>query len=849
MDEAPANRWDRLRDLFLAAAERPEAERERFVRAEAADDALANEVLQLLRVEQSPGRFDGLMERLTDLRDDAVLPSPDHIGPYRILRLLGQGGMGAVYLAERSDGQFEQRVAIKLLRADRAAGSDLVERFLAERQILAQLVHKNIAWLLDGNTTEDGRPYLVMEYVEGQPILDYCNTRDLAIAARLELFGEVCAAVEYAHRRLVVHRDLKPANILVTYDGVVKLLDFGIAKLLDPAFERLATRTGQRIMTPEYASPEQVRGETVGTASDVYQLGLLLYELLTGHRPWDSLAGSLAAIEQAILSTDPVRPSQAVTASPRLTRQLAGDLDHIVLKALRKEPEQRYGSATELFADVRRHLDGHPVLARKGTWRYRSGRFARRHRVGLAASVLLVLSLAAGTAGVTWQAARASAQARIAAAERDRARLEAAKATQLASFLTGLFDGAAEGNVRVDTLRLLSVLDRGAARIQEELRDQPEVQSAALIAVSDVYEKLDRFEEAQRLGEEALRLRRATLGDTHADVAESLDNLGGLRMDQGDVSGAERFWSEAVSIRRALADHAAAAVDSATLAGLASSLHNLAVATWRQRRLDIADSLESEALRRYDAANASRSTNAANSLDVLALIRRDQGRAQESLELMQRALALRRSLLTAPHQLIAVGLNNVATALIDLDRAGEAEPLLRDALAMRRELYGDEHTQVAVGLHNLGAALKALGRDDEAIAYYEEGLAMRRRLLGERHLDVALSLSSIALLHFERERYAEALPLFREAVPIWAAGLNAEHPVVLRTRAYVGGCLSRTGRFADGERELLAVYPLLVRAVGDTHAETQRVRSLLRELYEAWGRPADAARYVARDSS
>jgi serine/threonine-protein kinase len=859
--------WQRIQDLFSTALEQPAVEREAFVRDAAEDSVIADAVLALLSAHDRPGRLDGIVERTSGGLPD---PVPESVGAYRIVRLLGRGGMGSVYLAERADGQFEHRVALKVLRSDRS-GEAWRRRFLTERQILAQLVHTNIAWLLDGNVTETGSPYLVMEYVEGLPILEYCDQHRLTIEQRLALFLDVCAAVGYAHRKLIVHRDLKPGNILVTNTGVAKLLDFGIAKLLDPdpALAHDSTVTGMRLMTPDYASPEQVRGERVGTASDVYQLGLLLYELLTGRRPYRVAGRSPNEIEHEILSADPPRPSNAITlpaasddpamrdagdlarargtTAPRLGKLLSGDLDQIVLKSLRKEPEQRYGSATEFADDVRRHLDGRPVLARRGTRRYRASRFVRRHRVGVAAALLLAVTLGAGILGTLWQAAKAREQASIAALERDRARLEAEKANRIATFLTDLFDVAGEGDVRTDTLRLLPVLERGARRVREELADQPEVLSAALVTISDLYEKLGRYEEAREYAEAALAERRAVLPSGHPDIGEALDNLTGLRIDLGELADAATTGEEAVALRRA--NLAASPEDSTTRARAATSMHNLAVILWRQRKLERADSLESEAIALYALMGDSSSNVLANSLDVLGVVRQDQGRPDDAVEFARKALDIRRSNVAAPHFLLAVGMNNVATALLAAKRPEEAEPLLVESLAMRRELLGDEHPQVANAIHNLGALYKDLGRDAEAIANYTTALEMRRRLLGSTHLDVALSLSSMGLLHHERGHYAEALPLFREALPLWRRGLGERHGISLRTQGFIGDCLAHLDRFEEAERELLKALEGMLEFVGDSHSETRRVKRFLEAMYTAWGKPAEAERYAVPDSA
>jgi serine/threonine protein kinase len=374
-------RWQRVKELFDAALERERATRVSFLAQAAADDpSLADEVLGLLDSDEKASAFLSTSPR-PEYRNLASsepvsVPVGRHIGPYRVMGEIGQGGMGAVYRAVRDDDQYQKQVAIKLVRG----GMDsefVIERFKAERQILANLEHANIARLIDGGTTEEGWPYFSMEYVEGQPIDQYCASRSLSTRQRLELFLTVCSAVQYAHQRLVIHRDLKPRNILVTEDGVPKLLDFGIAKLLGAEAGQGATLTGLPMLTPEYASPEQVKGEGITTASDVYSLGMLLYELLARKRAYEIKTRSLEEIARMVCLAEPEQPS---AVAPRaLSRQLAGDLDTIVLRAVRKESVRRYPSVQELSEDIRRHLVGLPVLARGDTLSYRAGKFVRRH--------------------------------------------------------------------------------------------------------------------------------------------------------------------------------------------------------------------------------------------------------------------------------------------------------------------------------------------------------------------------------------------------------------------------------------------------------------------------------------
>jgi serine/threonine-protein kinase len=446
------------------------------------------------------------------------------VGRYRIVRELGRGGMAVVYLAERADGQFRQEVALKLLQSGLAA-SHVARRFGRERQILAQARHPGVARLLDGGTGPGGRPYLVMEYVEGRPIDRYCDEERLAVGARLQLFLQVARAVEDAHRSLVVHRDIKPSNILVTADGHTKLLDFGIAKLLDPeatSGDAPVSGSAIRLMTPAYASPEQVRGDPVTTASDIYQLGLLLYLLLTGRFPYDLGDGDAAERMRAIVQCEPVRPSAAVasaegfappgqeprtpgeiahargTTPVRLRRALSGDLDAILLTALCKEPEQRYGSVAQLISDIERHLEGRTIAARPETWAYRTGKLVRRHAavfVTAAVAVALVLAL-----GFLYTARLAG--------ERDRARQEAAREARVSDFLRTLFV-VPPG---VGPLTPRQALDRAVARVDLELEDQPDLQADLLALLSGMYRDLSLPTEARSLLERSEALRRSAKG-------------------------------------------------------------------------------------------------------------------------------------------------------------------------------------------------------------------------------------------------------------------------------------------------------------------------------------------------
>ena len=452
----------------------------------------------------------------------------ERIGPFRVVSFLGRGGMGEVWVAEREGADFEQRVALKLL-----PGEGRAARFLRERQILARLSHPHIARLLDGGVTPEGRPWLAMELVEGLALLEHCVTKELDLDARLRLFVAVCDAVQFAHRNLVVHRDLKPGNILVDANGEPKLLDFGIAKLLgeDDASGTQLTHVGERPMTPDYASPEQVRGEDITTATDVWALGVVLHELVTGVRPH---RGNVREIERAILESTPARPSSRVEGA--LRRRLRGDLDAIVLKALRREIDERYPSAEALAADVRRHLEGAPVSARGGATGYLIRATVRRHRLAFGFSGLVVAALVAGLVGTMWQARRA--------------REEARKAEQAEEFLADMlraFDPTEQGGQPVTQSEILA---RGEARVTEELGDQPEVQARLLRVFAETWLNLGEHDRALAAAEKALALQRAALGPRNAEIAKTLKILGDVHFDQARLDDAERAYTEALSITR-----------------------------------------------------------------------------------------------------------------------------------------------------------------------------------------------------------------------------------------------------------------------------------------------------------
>jgi serine/threonine protein kinase/Tfp pilus assembly protein PilF len=775
-----------------------------------------------------------------------VLHPGTRIGPYAVEREIGRGGMGAVYLAARADGQFQQRVALKVLRPGMET-EEVERRFAQERQILASLHHPSIARLYDGGVTPEGRPYFVMELVDGLPIDAYCDRRQLAVEDRLRLFIAVGEAVQQAHASLVVHRDLKPTNILVTERGEVKLLDFGIAKLLEPGPELdtvPATRTTARVMTPEYASPEQVRAERVTTASDIYQLGLLLYELLTGLRAYRLRERTLAELERAICDTQPPAPSAALVASgepgpggwtpgaaarlratspERLRRRLAGDLDTIVLTALRKEPERRYTTAEQMVDDVRRHLAGLPVRARPDRLLYRAGKFARRHGRGLAAAATVALALSGLIVFYT---------ARL-AIERDRARREAAKAVQVSRLLTDLFTASDPYATPEKAPGVRGLLDAGAARIHEELASQPDVLAEMETVLGKVYSRLGAYDKAQPLLEDALVRGRRAYGREPLSLAETLNDLGVLRRDKGDAAAAVPLLEEALAIRRKLLGSEDKDV-AVTLVELARAYEDRG---WLARAEPLLR--ESLAIRRKRLGEEHGET--AVSLNDLALLLWERGDLAGAEPLLRQALAIDENRFGEGHTSVASALGNLALVLSDEGRSAEAEPLLRRALAIQRRALGDKHPSLATWLNNLAHTLRERGDYDGAEARIRQALAIARPAYGDAHPLVALFQVNLARVELARGRPALAEPLLRQSLGCFRRVAAPGDWRIAVTESLLGSALTALGRYPEAESLLLDASPTLEPkegTPGHKGRDARANRERLAALYAAWGRPA-----------
>jgi serine/threonine-protein kinase len=858
--------WQRLQQIFWEAEEKQGVERAAMLdQACAGDTGLRRSVESMLVAgETSDFLHDAVGHAVTGLTLAIQPVRPGQaVGAYRIVRQLGSGGMGDVYLAQRSDAHFEKQVAIKLMRAGLDT-PDLRARFRAERQILARLEHPNIARLLDGGALSNGLPYVAMEYVEGVPVTEYVRSHALSVRQRIEPFLSICEAVEYAHRNLVVHRDIKPANILVTAEGSPKLLDFGIARLVSPdatANTAGVTRVAERLMTPEYASPEQIRGAAVTTATDVYSLGVLLYILLAGRPPYVTEGLSPGQIERLICEQEPERPSTAVLSAGlpadtarRIHREVLGDLDQIVAVAMRKDPSARYGSASQLIDDLRRYLDGYPVAARKGAWTYAASKFVDRHRLAVIAAAAFLVVMVGFAIGM-------AVLARKIRLERDTAESERRAEQQVSGFLVNLFESSNTDESRGHPLTARELLDQGVATVDRDLSAQPQVHARLLDTMGKAYESLgiysasepllakalsirrtigggrtlavaeslkdlaetlrlrSKFAEAEAAARESLEIRQSLLGSENIDVAESLNTLGLLLWLKGDPAAGEPFVRQALDIRTRLegADSLGGAVYMSNLGGILRARNDLAGAESNYRKV--------VELRRKKLGDHPRTAIAMNGLALVLLSRANYA---ESETLLRQTTELRRKLLGENHPDVFSTLTSLAAVLQEQAKYQEAEELWKKALAFYAARSGETSRESAISLNGLGTLDEETGRYPEALSLNRRALEARRLTFGEHSTWYAKSLADTAQVLLDQGDLAQADALATQSFDIRRQALGPRN-------MDTASSLTLRGRIAERRRNFPSAESLYRQALEVDTALLDRDHPRRAELLDALG--------------
>ena len=785
------------------------------------DKSLYKEVLSLL---QAHAKTDGLLDAFALDQANGLIEDlhslPSQIGPYTILSERGEGGMGRVFHARRNDGQFEREVALKVLRPG-LGSKTTIQRFLHERQILARLQHPHIARLLDGGIDENGQPYFAMDYVDGQPITNYCDEHKLNLHQRLQLFLDVCYAVQYAHRNLVVHRDLKPGNILVNKAGDVKLLDFGIARVLDGASTTHKALTVLPALTPEYAAPEQVRGIALTTAVDVYTLGIILHEMLTGCRPYDLESHSLEAIVRAVCETHPEHMSVQFDGLPINQQQqlaaqrdahagqwkklLHGDLDAIVNQALQKEPEHRYNSVDALAVDIQKYLAGQPVAARQGKWWYLTKKYVSRHKAGIALAAVVFISI-----GLLFFSERHQAQ-RI-AAERDIARQEAVKAAEVSRFLESVFAISNPDINRGETITARELLDAGAARIEHELKDQPAVQAHMRSVLGGVYSRLRLKDEAVSLLKASLAQQQSLpdtpdslLAQTHADLAIALEYT-------------EQFLDEA-----AFHHEKALTLQKNLYGGQHINTLRTRVAysllAHRLRKEALADSLRKETINAIESdTSLFSSLSIAHQIEIGKLYYYDQN-FSTSQTVFEALLVTLDTTNTADIPWAAEIYSQLAKKNLIEKNYKDHITYIKQAIKLRADFFGDQHPSLAPLKQELASSLSVQGRFQEAITIQKEALEELRNRLGDNHQQVGYALLTIARAFNRNENYAGSVPWYQKALPIFRQDGENSFAIPIAMRE-MGIAMHLSNDHEQDERILEEAFDLAVQVLGKNNPLT-----------------------------
>jgi len=869
-----STRWELIQGLFHQALDRPAPERLAFLEAVSGGDGQLVADVQALLEEDLRGS--SLLDRdVSQVASQMLGPPPPLVaaefGPYRLREMLGEGGMGVVYLAERED--LGSLAAIKVLR-DAWMSPARRERFATEQRTLAQMTHPSIARLYDADTLADGTPWFAMEYVKGVPLAEYCLQHQSSVEERLNTFREVCEAVQYAHSRAVIHRDLKSSNILVQSDGTVKLLDFGIAKHLDQRDRRVdRTRTGLRLMTPAYAAPEQIRGEQAGVYTDVYALGVILYELLAGALPFEVADQTTGAIESMIVEQEPEKPSLrakrqgAGGRAPQAGKTSWADLDVLCLTAMHKDPQRRYGSVEALTRDIDHYLKGEPLEAQPDSLRYRAGKFVRRNQRAVLAVTAVLVTVIALVVFFTVRLAIA----------RNTARAQAARAQRIQRFMLSLFSGGDKEAGPADSLRVVDLLDRGVQ--QARLLDrEPAAQADLYHTLGGIYATLGKLDQADALLGSALKQRQSIAGAGSADAAESEVELGLLRSEQDKLDEAERLVRDGlekakrqrpidntqvaqamlslgqVLERRGKYAEGIAVLDEAVklqsgpgppTAELADILNELANNHYQSGHIDTAKSLHERALGIHRQLFGDRHPMVASDLLDLADIQQELGYYPAAESLVRQALAINRPYYGENHPETAHNLTVLGRTLVFQKRYDEAEGALQQALAIRERVYGKVHPMIADTVNELGGLAYQRDQLDEAEKQYQRMADIYQAVYQGHYFGMATAESNLGTVCMDRRQWPRAEQFFRQALRLYIETQGPDHINVGIVEEKLGHSLLRQFRYREAEEHILASYGILAKQASPSASWLQWARKDLGEIYTDLHEPEKAKKFLA----
>lgn len=849
----PVNDSDRktqLDSLLQKVLELPHQQRDSYLKdATVHDPTLLDDVKKLLLYYDESESFlgDTVSDFLSPLLDLIIDDRPDssftfsegtRIGNYRIDKLIGHGGMGQVYLAERDDGTFTKKVALKCIKKGMDS-EEILKRFKYERQILAGLQHPNIAQLHDGGLTPDGRPYIVMEYIDGEAVHSYCDRLNLNLDSRLKLFRTICSAVQYAHQKLVVHRDLKPSNILVTEKGEVKLLDFGIARILDdnlPDHTAPVTRAGFRLMTPEYAAPEQIQNLQITTATDIYALGVLLSELLSGEVSYrkrqkkietehpESAKTTAISAEQNASEKESLRERIAInrsTTPEKLTRKLKGDLNTIIQKAMKSEPAERYSSVAEFSNDINNYLTGLPVTATRDSVRYRFGKFVNRNKTAVASAAAIILMILLFAISTAMQQSQTSRALQVAEFERE-------TAEEVASFLENLLSVAnpiSSTSEQRDTMTVRQLLEIGENRIQEEFSNRPAIRARMLVVIGRAIRSLGHTERSIPLLEESVTIYRS-LGTDYLDgYSKALTSLGNSYLTLERNEEAEDLFREELLITRTLfnGDHER----------VITSLNNIGSSLQNQLKLEESTYFHTEALEMMHRLPEIDSLRLAILINTNAVLAYRQNDLETAISFAEEALDINRSILGSEHPRIGREMNNLAFLLNRSGRSEEAIPIFREMIELNRKLLGEEHPFVYTGMGNLADAMSSAGRTDEAIEIFQKALELIRNRSERDDPGISVLMSNFASLLAKTGDYASAENYYLEVIENDSRLYGVENFRVAIAKGKYGSMLCKSNRIAVGKNNLQEALAVLHQNFPSDHPRIHEAEAALIECDES----------------